>query len=117
MRFKVRGDHDLLKQKALFGLTVASDAFATSPHFPLISSEFLYVQQALQSAVAIFSALGFEAAAITTVGMAIRSAPGNEVRSVSVRFDRPFGFVAVHRPTGLVLVAGWVADPEAWREP
>jgi hypothetical protein len=28
-----------------------------------------------------------------------------------VTFDRPFGFLAVHRPTGLVVVAGWVAAP------
>ncbi|BCK67125.1 hypothetical protein Srufu_010780 [Streptomyces libani subsp. rufus] len=25
--------------------------------------------------------------------------------------DRPFGFLAVHRASGLVLVAGWVATP------
>jgi hypothetical protein len=33
---------------------------------------------------------------------------------VWVAFDRPFGFAAVHRPTGLVLVAGWVAAPMDW---
>jgi hypothetical protein len=34
---------------------------------------------------------------------------------VTVRFDRPFGFLAVDRPTGLVLLAGWVDDPEEVR--
>jgi hypothetical protein len=31
---------------------------------------------------------------------------------VTVVFDQPFGFLAVHRPTGLVLIAGWVAQAE-----
>jgi hypothetical protein len=31
-------------------------------------------------------------------------------------FDRPFGFLAVHRETRLVLAAGWVTDPEPYRE-
>ena len=31
-------------------------------------------------------------------------------REIKVIFDRPFGFLAVHRPTGLILVAGWVTD-------
>ncbi|WP_349307902.1 MULTISPECIES: hypothetical protein [unclassified Streptomyces] len=26
-------------------------------------------------------------------------------------FGRPFGFLAVHHATGLVLAAGWVTDP------
>ena len=28
-----------------------------------------------------------------------------------VTFDRPFAYYAVHRPTGLILVAGWVTEP------
>ncbi|GGV14111.1 hypothetical protein GCM10010182_38300 [Actinomadura cremea] len=35
---------------------------------------------------------------------------------LDVTFDRPFGFLARHRPTGLVLLAGWVADPDPWPE-
>jgi hypothetical protein len=114
MRFKVKGSHDLLAHKALFGLETATlDHFT---HFPKISPQRLYVEGAQQDAIAIFTATGFEAAAVTAFAMGIRSAPSNEVRCVSVRFDRPFGFAAVHRPTGLVLVAGWVADPEPYQE-
>jgi hypothetical protein len=32
-------------------------------------------------------------------------------RILRLDVDRPFGFLAVHRDTGLVLVAGWVTDP------
>ena len=47
-----------------------------------------------------------------TVGMAY---PGPRtsyrIKVVEVVFDRPFGFIAVHRPSGLAVVAGWVASP------
>jgi hypothetical protein len=39
------------------------------------------------------------------------------VRSLAVSFDRPFGFAARSRTTGLVLVAGWVTGPEPWSAP
>jgi hypothetical protein len=28
-----------------------------------------------------------------------------------VDYTRPFGFAAVHRASGLVLAAGWIAEP------
>ncbi|MFC7244247.1 hypothetical protein ACFQO7_17370 [Catellatospora aurea] len=32
--------------------------------------------------------------------------------TLGVEFDRPFGFVVRHRPSGLVLLAGWVTEPD-----
>ena len=29
-------------------------------------------------------------------------------------FDRPFAYYAVHRDSGLILVAGWVSEPEGF---
>lgn len=115
VRFRVEGDHDLLAQADLFGLATAA---AGRGHFPGVSKEPLALAQARQSAVATFSALGFEAAAVTAMAMkASFAAAQHTVRRVEVSLDRPFGFVATHRPTGLVLVAGWVADPEPWSDP
>jgi hypothetical protein len=37
--------------------------------------------------------------------------PRYTTRLVEAVFDRPFGFLAVHRTSRLVLTAGWVADP------
>jgi len=34
-----------------------------------------------------------------------------EVTFVEAIFDRPFGFIAVHRPSRLAVVAGWVSSP------
>ncbi len=37
--------------------------------------------------------------------------PRYTVRLVEAAFDRPFGFLTVHRTSRLVLTAGWVAEP------
>ncbi|WP_342786964.1 hypothetical protein [Streptomyces tailanensis] len=42
--------------------------------------------------------------------------PQYETLRVHATFGRPFGFLAVHRDTRLVLAAGWVTDPEPFRE-
>ncbi|MFG2335032.1 serpin family protein [Streptomyces yangpuensis] len=112
--FSLSAEHDLLEDAALFGLlTATDDAYG---HFPGISTEPLAIGSARQSAVARFHAAGFEAAAVTAIaarpGGAARQ-PSHQARRAEIRFDRPFGFLAVHRASGLVLAAGWVTDPEA----
>lgn len=109
--FTVDAHHDLLKQAGLFGLRTASDG--SVGHFPGISGVPLYVQEAAQDATASFSAEGFVAAAVTAVSMSRAAAmPSSTALRLTASFDRPFGFAAVHRDTGLVLVCGWVADPD-----
>ncbi len=65
-----------------------------------------------------FGAHGFEAAAVTAFGAAGAGIPRLRwlTTTVSATFDRPFGFLAPHRHTRLVLAAGWVTDPEPYRE-
>ncbi|GAA2342505.1 serpin family protein [Dactylosporangium salmoneum] len=111
-RFTVRADHDLLAHAEVFGLRTAADN--SRGHFPGIADEPLAVSAAAQAAVATFTAEGFRAAAVTAFGIAAGAGFFTKSRMVQVRFDRPFGFLAVHRPSGLVLFAGWVAEPEPW---
>ncbi|MFF4251543.1 serpin family protein [Streptomyces sp. NPDC001663] len=105
--------HDLLELHRLFGLTTARDT--EHGHFPGISGFPLAVRSAEQGVTARFGPLGFRAAAVTSFGLA---AAGGipELRfvttTVRARFDRPFGFLAVHRHSRLVLAAGWVTRPE-----
>ncbi|WP_432972492.1 serpin family protein [Dactylosporangium sp. CA-233914] len=117
VRFRVAGSHDLLEHAEIFGLAAATDT--SRGHFPGISPEPMAVSQAKQDAVAEFSAAGFKAAAVTASDMVGAGFEEPEqyyrVRYMNVRFDRPFGFAAVHRDTGLVLVAGWVAEPEPYQ--
>ncbi len=108
--FTVTAHHNLLEHAELFGLGTASDDAAG--RFPGISDMPLYVQGAAQDATASFSAEGFVAAAVTAVFTAAAAAmPRQSAKRLTAAFDRPFGFLAVHRDTGLVLVCGWVADP------
>ncbi|MGW4804318.1 serpin family protein [Kitasatospora sp. NPDC004272] len=111
--FRVGSEHDLLAHAGLFGLGTAA---GPGSHFPGISrSTPLRVGGAKQAAVAEFSAAGFEASAVTVVEMTRGMVGGGpsrfRSRRATARFDRPFAFLAVHRPTGLALVAGWVAEP------
>jgi serine protease inhibitor len=58
-----------------------------------------------------FFATGFEAAAVTAMGMMLTSMPTQQERRLDIELNRPFGFVAVHREARLPLVAGWIARP------
>jgi serine protease inhibitor len=111
MRFTVRSEHDLLEHAEVFGLQTVSRA--DRGHFSRISPVPLSVDQAVQSTVATFSATGFEAAAVTAVGLRLVSMPVHNQRGLQMTYDRPFGFLAVHRGTGLVLFAGWVDEAQA----
>ncbi len=110
--YDMRARHDLLDLHALFGLTTARDT--GRGHFPGISPSALSVGQAQQSTTAQFGALGFRAAAATALAAAPGGAPPDlrhTTTVVTARFDRPFGFLAVHRESRLILTAGWVTDP------
>ncbi|GAA3292800.1 hypothetical protein Dvina_35400 [Dactylosporangium vinaceum] len=117
VRFRVGASHDLLAHAEVFGLRAATDT--GTGHFPGMSPVPLAVSQARQDAVAEFTATGFKAAAVTGIAMRLAGAffPQLDKRKqvTSVVFDRPFGFLAVHRPTGLVLVAGWVGEAQPFR--
>ncbi|WP_171064404.1 serpin family protein [Actinomadura soli] len=116
VRFDIAAGHDLLAHAGVFGLETVSTADGRG-HLPGISRTPLAVGQAAQDATATFSAEGFKAAAVTAIGAVPTGAPMAEARVLNVTFDRPFGFLAWHRPTGLVLLAGWVAEPEDWTPP
>ncbi|MFE0821733.1 serpin family protein [Streptomyces sp. NPDC058794] len=114
--YAVTSEHDLLEHPELFGLATAR--LPVRGHFPGVSSYPLCIESARQSALARFDARGFEAAAVTAMGAAGAGIPELRWLRTTVRavFDRPFGFLAVHRHTRLVLAAGWVTDPEPFRE-
>ncbi|MFD7322446.1 serpin family protein [Streptomyces sp. NPDC059875] len=110
--FSLTAHHDLLRFRELFGLTTALDS--RRGHFPGISDAPLALADARQSAMARFDAEGFEAAAVSAigaVGAGIAPRPAYVARRIGLYFDRPFGFLTVHRTSRLVLTAGWVAEP------
>lgn len=114
--FDLRASHDLRYAKHVLGLDSAMDG--SRGHFPGISPTPLAVDEARQEVTATFNQTGFRATAVMAVSMGIGSSqpPVSEeysVRRISVSFDRPFGFLATHRLSSLVLIAGWVQSPSA----
>ncbi|MEU6354634.1 serpin family protein [Streptomyces sp. NPDC047072] len=112
--FEVRAQHDLLELDRLFGLGSARDT--TRGHFPGVSDFPPAVGSARQSVLARFTATGFRAAAVTAVAAAPGGVPALRWTTTRIRaaFDRPFGFLAVHRHSRLVVASGWVTDPEVY---
>jgi serine protease inhibitor len=109
--FSVQVEHDLLAQRELFGLSTVTSPPQGTGHFSAISPEQLVVGQAKQTVLARFFATGFEAAAVTAMGLMRTSMPTNQARRLDVSLERPFGFVAVHRDSRLPIVAGWIDRP------
>ncbi|MEU0249412.1 serpin family protein [Streptomyces sp. NPDC006235] len=119
VEFSLTAGHDLLDDAESFGLATAADG--APGHFRGISAAPLVLASGRQSATATFSAEGFRAAAVTLMeamwlGWEERPEPRYETTRADAVFDRPFGFLAVHRETSLVLAAGWVADPKPFPE-
>ncbi|MFD7813715.1 serpin family protein [Streptomyces sp. NPDC059785] len=115
--YDLTAEHDLLAAHRVFGLTAALHDPGAG-QFPGISAHSPGIGAARQSAVAAFGALGFRAAVVTAItavatGVPLLRHPTTEVRAT---FDRPFGFLALHRTSRLVLAAGWVTDPQPFRE-
>ncbi|MFB6850179.1 serpin family protein [Streptomyces sp. NPDC056373] len=109
--YHMNASHDLLRLHRLFGLTTACDA--SRGHFPGISGFPLAIGSAEQNIMARFGALGFEAAALTAFDVVAGGLSDLRyvTKGITADFDRPFGFLALHRHTRLVLTAGWVTDP------
>lgn len=109
--FAFQARHDLLALPGVFGLQPGGE-------YPGIGTSRrgrLGVQQAGQAAMTQFTEVGFKAAAVTMIGMrpmmATRPLRPTPTTRTTVAFDRPFGFAAVHRPSGLVPIVGWVGRP------
>ncbi|MEU8773586.1 serpin family protein [Streptomyces sp. NPDC048606] len=116
--FEIAAGHDLTAHPDVFGLRSATDR--SEGHFPGISARPLAGFSARQSATAAFTEEGFEAAVVTAFevgeGSARMPEPTYVNKEVHASFRRPFGFLAVHRVSRLVLAAGWVTDPQPYRE-
>ncbi|HEX6681616.1 MAG TPA: GNAT family N-acetyltransferase [Candidatus Limnocylindrales bacterium] len=108
VKFTVQSGHDLLENAVLFGLSAATDR--SRGHFPGISPFPLAISAARQETVATFSATGFESASVTAMGAVVGGIPPQTKPVLKVDVRPPFGFLAVHRPSGLLLTAGWIAD-------
>lgn len=112
--WRASSDHDLLQEREL-GLVAAADSLREL-------AGLLNDVDAAQRAVASFGRRGFEAAAVTHVGVlesgSIPEPPGPH-RTATLRFGHPYAVVAVARGwmprdpwDRLPVFAAWIADPD-----
>lgn len=108
--FTVATRHEVTEYPNVFGLKTLTDT--RKGHLPKISNVPLALDQGVQQVTADFSAEGFRAAAVSAFSMRFGATPGFSTRCVTVEFDRPFAFLARHRPTGMLVVVGLVAEAQ-----
>jgi len=109
--FAVQVAHDLLRRSALLGLPDRAAPPTSRMAVPALAIDDLAQYLAVR-----FDQNGFTAAVVAAERWISVGRPRTpyEVTITQVTFDRPYAFLAVHRPSRLVLVAGWVARPRGW---
>jgi len=108
-KFKLEYDLDLKDPLKALGMEIAFDPLRAD--FRRISQmvyqmgERLYISEANHRTFVEVNEEGTEAAAVTSIGIGVTSAPP------SIRVDRPFLFLIRERSTGTVLFVGKVMNP------
>jgi hypothetical protein len=105
--WEATSDHDLVRDER-FGFTIAGSILARA----MGPRDEGFGLDARQSAMARFTRLGFEAAAVTAMAVRVGAAMPSETtvteRHLAVRVDRPFAVLAT-------TVGGWHGtDPSPW---
>lgn len=116
--FRVQAKTDL--DPAVCGLP--KDNYNGISDFPGITPEPLTFAGGSQQAMAHFTGEGFTAAAYTEMRLKKKRKAASMVMPqtrktvkrvyITVEIDRPFGFLAVEKETGLLLFVGWVTEKE-----
>ncbi len=108
-RFTVRSGFSLADPLGKMGM---ADAFTAAADFSgMTDAENIFIADVLHKAFVAVDEKGTEAAAATAVVMKATAAPGPRPEPKVFTADHPFLFVIRHRPTGLVLFMGRVANP------
>lgn len=102
-RFRIEADADLLPALSRLGLR----AGLKSPGALSGIAAGIRLGAVRQKSFIAVDEQGTQAAA-ATAAVATRAAT---LRPMTIAFDKPFVFALRHRPTGLILLAGYVADP------
>jgi len=103
-KWRQRSSWDVTEVVQKFGVELVFKQGIADLKDMALNSE-LYVGAWTQDAVVEVDEEGTKAAAVTKVEVGVTSAPS------LLRFDHPFFYVIVHRPTGVWLFAGVYEDP------
>ncbi len=105
-KFEVNYKVQLNEALKSLGMEVAFNPFEAN--FGKLGESFgnLYLSRVEHKTFLKIDEKGAEGAAVTSVGIAVTSVPP------SIRFNRPFVTVLMHKPTETIVFAGKVEDPE-----
>ncbi len=108
-KFKLEYKLDLIPSLKVLGMEIAFDGaradFRRISQAVYNQGERLYISEANHKTFVEVNEEGTEAAAVTSIGVGVTSAPP------SVRIDRPYLFLIRERSTGTVLFAGKIMNP------
>lgn len=116
-KFKIEGEGvSLTRELKGLGMKTAFDEPRASADFsrmgPRTPSEYLYISEVIHKTFITLDEKGTEAAAATTVLMALAGGiPSTPPKPIVVRVDRPFFFAIQHADTGACLFLGRVTQP------
>ena len=109
-------DYSLKLKEDLINLGI-KDAFDLNlANLSNISTEKLYVNDALHKANIDFSEDGVKAAAVTVFGLKILSMEMEDKNTVKVIIDKPFLYFIRDKKTGEIWFVGTVYEPNSWEK-
>jgi len=108
-KFGGQTDNDLLDTLSAMGLKPGLASANQLPGF----SNGLKIGRVRQKTWLAVDEAGTEAAAVTAAEATRAAQP----KAVSVSFDKPFIYALRYRPTGAILMAGYVGDPDSGAQP
>lgn len=114
---KFNFDYELKFKNDLMRLGI-TDAFSENlADFSKMSSEPLYVSDAIHKSNIDFSEKGIKAAAVTSFAMNVSSVmPGTGPQPLVLKFDRPFLFLIRDKGNGTIWFVGTVYRPNLWSD-
>ncbi len=107
-------NYDLALKSDLIKLGI-TDAFSVdAADFSNMSTEPLYVSNALHKANIDFTEKGVKAAAVTVMYMTAGAALPDPNRPVEVKINKPFMYIVREKTTGDIWFVGTVYEPNSW---
>ena len=109
-------DYNLKLKSDLINMGI-TDAFNSElANFSNMSTEELYVSDALHKADIDFTEKGIKAAAATVIVMKEMAILEDETNPIEIKIDNPFMYLIRDKHTGEIWFVGTVYEPNSWQE-
>ncbi len=107
-------DYDLNLKDDLMNLGITEAFSDISADFSNMSTEGLFVSDALHKANIDFTEKGIKAAAVTSFVMSDKSVIDDSIKPKEIKIDKPFLYIIRDKDTGELCFVGTVYEPNSW---